>query len=323
MFKPVIYQLLLNRFKIRTGVKITFLALAPLLVSCGKENPSFVNGKESYSIAVDNASGDTVAANAAAVNSDEASKILSDMDNGLLKDGPAWKAAQSNSGSSCNIVSAGISTLDANADQSDSGVEESSTNEASSSGASNAHSNHGKGKGRSHLVLANSCEAQYATKIHDGDDESDTHLRPSEQEDLACGAIMGVDQSQIVHLSGNMPSLTIRAASVISVKITGHQSALNLDLSKASGAIAGICLFAAGDQPKIDVALGLTVGRFVYVARGNQASLNLHLETSGDIKSSVFDAKGSGPTMSITGASDQMCSAATVLSDRSQFSCGI
>lgn len=303
------------------------------LTSCGQENPSFKETGEAYAVSIDSSStgngADAVVANPA-ISSDEVDKILADMEQGILSDDAPWNpkhslASDGSTNAACNIVadssSASQSSTASSASSASSGDDDSSKN--GNSGNTNGKGK-GKGNGKTHLMAsaAESCDQRYADKIHDGDDDSDTHARPSIQEDLACGKIIGVDQSQIVHVSGNMNNITIRSTSVLALRITGNQSKVTLDLSKTTGSIPGICVFLAGNQPHIDIDLGVSVGRMLYVARGNQASGSIRMESSGDIKSSFFDLRGNSPSVMISGASDALCAAASVFGDRGLFTCG-
>jgi hypothetical protein len=296
-----------------------------ILTGCGTEKPSFTETKEHYAVAIESSAGGSDATVTTPTISTEAvDKILSDMDQGTLSDTSAWNPLQTlaadGTSTSCNIVP--------ECSESDSSKALPTSNSGNGDDDSEKNGNVGNGHGKGKTKLAGSgedldCKQRYTKKIHDGDDDADTHLRPSHQEDLACGKIIGVDQSQIIHISGNLSQINIRPTSVIALKINGNLSKVSLDLSKTTGSIQGICLFLAGNQPNLDLDLGVTVGRLLYVARGNRSLSSIRLEASGDIRSSFFDLRGNSPSVVLSGASNLLCSAAAVFGDRGLFTCGI
>jgi hypothetical protein len=136
---------------------------------------------------------------------------------------------------------------------------------------------------------------------------------PTEGELRACAKLQGVSVDR-VKVAGNQNNMSLTSSSVAAIKITGNQNSVSLMLAGAADArLAGVCIFLAGNQARIDVDVGLNLERLVYVARGNQSHGELALSGNGTIGAMAVDLSGNGASLHISGdGAASICDAAQV-----------
>ena len=105
------------------------------------------------------------------------------------------------------------------------------------------------------------------------------------------------------------------------VKVTGNHNTADLDLSKASGSLKGICVFASGNQSTFSARIGVKCGRLVYISRGNQSHGDIHVGAGGSIESQVVDIGGHEGRLDIFGEGDYSEDDAVVRGSSDGYSC--
>lgn len=136
---------------------------------------------------------------------------------------------------------------------------------------------------------------------------------PTEGELRACAKLQGVAVDR-VKVAGSQNNMSLTSSSVAAIKITGNQNSVSLMLAGAAEArLAGVCIFLAGNQARIDMDVGLNLERLVYVARGNQSHGELALSGNGTIGAMAVDLSGNGASLHISGdGAASICDAAQV-----------
>ena len=157
--------------------------------------------------------------------------------------------------------------------------------------------------------------------LPEADDDSESDRDDDDAEIRSCMALTGASAADIVRVSGNETSVTLKSSSVVAVRVTGNQNQVNLNFAKASGTIRGICVFASGNQSRVTATIGMTVERVVFVARGNQCKGEFNVLTSGKVNSQVVDIAGNGSTFTISGDGEYSASSAVVRGNSGGFIC--
>jgi hypothetical protein len=147
----------------------------------------------------------------------------------------------------------------------------------------------------------------YPGSTPDGDTESGQGNKGSgsskvPSEAALCAAHFGVSSQKVV-VAGNQTteSRNIDDASIVAVKLTGNKTELNLLIQSLNGnnAMQGLCIFLAGNQTRVQVALETHLRGLVVYARGNQASAQINLGSSGSLGALYADLKGNEPQIAV------------------------
>jgi hypothetical protein len=192
--------------------------------------------------------------------------------------------------------------------------------EDSSSNHGNGHGN-GNGHGSGHG--GDGSESGHGNGSGNGG--SSSHEEADDDEVAACLKLESADHESL-RVIGSKNSELVKSTDVTAVKLTGNHASLevNFEGSEERDTIAGLCIFAAGNQAKVDVNLtGMKLGRLVYVGRGNQPSVTVHIDKSSELAKVYADLRGNNSTLSVQvdkgGKFD--CAAAYVHSKKGTFSC--
>ena len=124
----------------------------------------------------------------------------------------------------------------------------------------------------------------------------------------ACSKVSGVGKDSI-KVTGNQSQLVLTENSALAIRITGNQSKVKLkfNLEKESQIIPAICIFMAGNQPEIEVAIDAPV-KFLYVkGRGNLSNAKIEVLEKGSIASGTVDISGHNPSVKIFGKGNSRC----------------
>ena len=124
----------------------------------------------------------------------------------------------------------------------------------------------------------------------------------------ACSKVSGVGKNSI-KVTGNQSQLVLPENSAVAIRITGNQSKVKLkfNLEKESQIIPAICIFMAGNQPEIEVAIDAPV-KFLYVkGRGNLSNAKIEVLEKGSIAAGTVDISGNNPSVKIFGKGNSRC----------------
>lgn len=150
-----------------------------------------------------------------------------------------------------------------------------------------------------------------------GNSDDGQLLSPNPAEIKACAKFNGVGAGS-VKVVGDKSSASITSNSVVAIKVAGNQS--NLDLSlRGKGSIAAICIFVTGNRGTASVTLGVGLGNFIYVGRGNGSSGDVNVIEGGSIANIAADLGGNGASLSIHGSAN--CGTARIHGNGSAFIC--
>lgn len=116
---------------------------------------------------------------------------------------------------------------------------------------------------------------------------------------------------RVISSEENLSNLSINEETVIAARLSGNQSKLTLDIAGVDK-IAGICIFATGNQPQITINSAVNIGRLVYAAAGNQSKGVISLSQQAELEESVIVLKGNKHELEIKGVPASHCSAATI-----------
>lgn len=135
----------------------------------------------------------------------------------------------------------------------------------------------------------------------------------------ACGKHFRGKAKQIAMLSGEGGKVSVGPETVLAVRVSGNQRTLQLNFA-AGEKIAGLCVFAAGNQPRIAVNSALDMKALVYVARGNSTSGTIHFDGN-SVDESVIDLGGNSQTLAISGLGSEPCDSANVKGNGHMLTC--
>ncbi len=124
----------------------------------------------------------------------------------------------------------------------------------------------------------------------------------------ACSKVSGVGKNSI-KVAGNQSQLVLSENSALAIRITGNQSKVKLkfNLEKESQVIPAICIFMAGNQPELEVAIDAPV-KFLYLkGRGNLSNAKIEVLEKGSVESGVVDISGHNPSVKIFGKGNSHC----------------
>jgi hypothetical protein len=153
-----------------------------------------------------------------------------------------------------------------------------------------------------------------------------------------CSEFYGKDRANIIRISGSKQVVDITPSDIIAIKITGNKNLARLvvgapsedeEVSSASlledsgeaptaGTPAGeelllpkamgICVWLAGNQPKVEVDLSdVMVGKLGVVSRGNQASTDVKVNKGAEIVGLMTNFRGNKGSLTISGEGDYPC----------------
>lgn len=159
------------------------------------------------------------------------------------------------------------------------------------------------------------------------EDESDDNAVPKGKKDKThpseskenqqtaglCGKLFRGKAEKLVILSPNEMGkpLNLDATTVIAARLSGNQENLNLTLSGVES-LAGICIIATGNQPKVTIVSEVNVSHLAYIARGNQGEGSIVLQTEKQINTSYIELKGNGQSLTLEGLDGSHCDNAVI-----------
>ncbi|MGE0172599.1 MAG: hypothetical protein AB7T49_07440 [Oligoflexales bacterium] len=129
--------------------------------------------------------------------------------------------------------------------------------------------------------------------------------------------------AQKVKIAGKSKSesVSVNAASVVAIKISGNKSRLDLTLDSADGAgVRGVCIFQSGNQTTTQIEISTNIKNFVYYARGNQPTGYIVLTGDAVLENAYFSLAGNGASIAFSSASGQ-CPSASIRGNGAEFIC--
>lgn len=106
-------------------------------------------------------------------------------------------------------------------------------------------------------------------------------------------------------------ALELDATTALAIKVSGNQKALSLNLSGIER-MAGICIIATGNQPKISIVTDVSVGKLAYIGRGNLSDGRIIFQNDRTLDTSYIELKGNGQNLTLEGVESSHCDAAVV-----------
>jgi hypothetical protein len=100
--------------------------------------------------------------------------------------------------------------------------------------------------------------------------------------------------------------LVLDADTVIGVRLSGNKQKFELNVSGVER-LAGVCILATGNQPKVSIVSDVDLGFLVYMGRGNQSQGSIVLSNNHKLETSFIELKGNGNTLSLTGVASTHC----------------
>jgi len=145
---------------------------------------------------------------------------------------------------------------------------------------------------------------------------------PSMSEIRECGRQFGRNVDRIV-IAGRHRSVTLSASTVVAVKVVGNQNAVTINVDSSATAASGVCIFAAGNQPKVKVEVksGCKLGKVYYKGRGNQSYAHVEVEAQGKLEAVEADLNGHKAAFAISGAGSYPKPVSSTLKGSAKVSC--
>ncbi len=110
----------------------------------------------------------------------------------------------------------------------------------------------------------------------------------------------------MVRVAGSQKTVTINSQELVLSRVTGDRNQLLITLkgNKSSAKLAGLCLFVAGHENKVQIRLEHPVAGLAIRARGDQAQVNIVIADGASLEGLQWDARGNSPQLSISGPKD-------------------
>lgn len=106
-------------------------------------------------------------------------------------------------------------------------------------------------------------------------------------------------------------NLVLDADTVIAVRLSGNQQKFELNISGVER-VAGVCILATGNQPKVSIVSDVDLGYLLYMGRGNQSAGSIVLSNSHKLEASFIELKGNGNTLNLDGVATTHCDSAVI-----------
>ncbi len=106
-------------------------------------------------------------------------------------------------------------------------------------------------------------------------------------------------------------NLVLDADTVIAVRLSGNQQNFELNISGVER-VAGVCILATGNQPKVSIVSDVDLGYLLYMGRGNKSAGSIVLSNSHKLESSFIELKGNGNTINLDGVAQTHCDNAVI-----------
>jgi hypothetical protein len=113
----------------------------------------------------------------------------------------------------------------------------------------------------------------------------------------------------------------IKGDNAIVVRSVGNSRSFTIDLSTTVGRIPGICIFEAGNQASVDLKIGISIGRIVYLGRGNTSTGSITFSGNSSLNSGIVDLKGNLPSLAVAGAASAGCSKISATGNLDHYTC--
>ena len=145
---------------------------------------------------------------------------------------------------------------------------------------------------------------------------------PDESAIAACGAqFKGKPKIKFVQYR-KVKNPKISSQDIIVLKLNGNQPVLNLNLNGKSGdSVKGICLFLTGNQSTVKIETNIEIRGLVYIARGNQPSLEVETVDQGSITSMYANLSGNNSSLILRGNGNYPCGFVKTAGNSPSFDC--
>lgn len=173
-----------------------------------------------------------------------------------------------------------------------------------------------EGNGTDEDDVSGSDEQSGAEPVADVDDEE----MSDEAIFKACAKYFKGKAKRISMLSANRGAVTVGAETALAVRVNGNQNFLQLNFA-AGEKLAGLCIFASGNQPNITVDSNVDMKQFVYMARGNMSNATIRFHDGHGVDASMVDLRGNDQTILFQGMGNEPCANAQTKGQGHQLTC--
>ncbi len=146
----------------------------------------------------------------------------------------------------------------------------------------------------------------------------------SEKVKFECTGRTDVSAQKIkVVSSKNSGPVTVRADQYLFIHATGNRPLVKLNTENAENTkIRGICIFASGNQARIEANIGINVDSFSYFGTGNKSSGAVNVSESVSIGSLKVKLRGNQAKLTISGSGTYDCGSTNFAGNKTSFVCG-
>jgi len=138
---------------------------------------------------------------------------------------------------------------------------------------------------------------------------------------LACAKLYGVDKGDVVGIT-SQGNQTVAPGSVLAAHVNGNNSKVTITLTGESDMnIAGICIYAAGNQPEVQVNVGVKLGGLFYRGRGNSSKGFIYVRELGSVETLIADLAGNSAMLQVNGPGSYSCEGSIKRNPMAEFSC--
>ncbi len=149
---------------------------------------------------------------------------------------------------------------------------------------------------------------------------------PAHDPDLAdCARRHGVGRDRIMVVSSTTAMQITGDDRVVAIKLVGNQSRLDLVIAaqnpRAGGRLAGLCIFLAGNQSRIEVDARIDIGMLYYKGRGNLSAGLFRVAAGATLDTLDVDLAGNQASLDLLGDGDHPCDDVRLKGHATRFGC--
>lgn len=128
----------------------------------------------------------------------------------------------------------------------------------------------------------------------------------SSQLPAQCRALGGAGTR--VHVVSRDARIENPESTVIVAHVNGNRGSLHLVLDGARS-YKGICVLANGNQARVTIDIGTSLGQVIYAGRGNQSAATLFVRAAAEVKKGNVSLAGNAASLEVDTGSREMCAA--------------
>lgn len=138
-----------------------------------------------------------------------------------------------------------------------------------------------------------------------------------------CAALSDAPITKIKVVSAkNTGAITVKSDEILLIHASGNKPIVKIKTANGENAkVKGICIFAAGNQTKVEAVFGINVGIFSYVGTGNMSIGSVTVNENVAIDLIKVRLRGNQAKLTVSGEGNYQCGTPDLGGHGSQFNC--